>query len=364
MTSLILGITACVFCVSLALTRWLISGRTPITIADEPNERSLHTQPRTRTGGLAVLVAAALGIAGVVGAGRAGVGGAAAARVAAEFTAGEAWALWVPMLLLAAVSFWDDKRSLSPAVRLGAQAMAAAVVVAARELHVGGFSVPGGGDLTLGWAAYPVSILFVVWMTNLYNFMDGMDGFAGGMTFFGCSFFACIALMNGDATGGLLALIMAASAAGFLAFNFPPSRLFMGDVGSAPLGFLTAVMVLRGQQEHSVGLWLSLVIFSPFIVDATAVLIRRLLGGKRIWQAHREHYYQRLVLAGWSQRRTVLAEYVLMITCGIVAVVHEASGRPKLEILLAACLATYVGLAWSVGAVERRSAGAARRPET
>jgi UDP-N-acetylmuramyl pentapeptide phosphotransferase/UDP-N-acetylglucosamine-1-phosphate transferase len=156
------------------------------------------------------------------------------------------------------------------------------------------------------------ALLFVVWMTNLYNFMDGMDGFAGGMAFFGFGTFAVLGDMAGQSFFAALNFIVAAAAAGFLVFNFPPARIFMGDVGSSTLGLLAAAFALWGDSVGAFPLWIGILVFSPFIVDATATLHRRLYEGHRIWVPHKTHYYQRLVRLGWNHRRAVLAEYVLM----------------------------------------------------
>src|SRR5207249_2495784 len=101
--------------------------------------------------------------------------------------------------------------------------------------------------------------LFILWMTNLYNFMDGMDGFAGGMAVVGFGFLGAIAGAEGAAGLGVLALIGAAAAAGFLVFNYPPARIFMGDVGAVPLGFLAAVLAVKGNRDNVMGLWVPVI---------------------------------------------------------------------------------------------------------
>ena len=108
---------------------------------------------------------------------------------------------------------------------------------------------------------------------------------------------------------------LAAASAGFLTCNFPPARIFLGDTGSTALGFLAAACGLWGSRTGLFPFWVALLVFSPFIVDATVTLLRRLLRGEKVWEAHRSHYYQRLVLLGWGHRRTVLVEYALMLVC-------------------------------------------------
>jgi UDP-N-acetylmuramyl pentapeptide phosphotransferase/UDP-N-acetylglucosamine-1-phosphate transferase len=163
----------------------------------------------------------------------------------------------------------------------------------------------------------PLLILGLVWMTNLYNFMDGSDGLAGGMTTFGFGAYAIAAGLQGHAPLMMLALCTAAAAAGFLLFNFPPARIFIGDVGSVPLGLLAGAVGLMGWRAGIWPLIFPLVVFAPFVVDATVTLLKRVFRRERIWKAHREHYYQRLILSGWTHRRLAIAEYAVMLICAI-----------------------------------------------
>jgi UDP-N-acetylmuramyl pentapeptide phosphotransferase/UDP-N-acetylglucosamine-1-phosphate transferase len=164
-----------------------------------------------------------------------------------------------------------------------------------------------------------VVLLFSVWMTNLYNFMDGSDGLAGGMALVGFSFYGIAALLTHNMPLALLNFCIAAAAASFLYYNFHPAKVFMGDSGSIPLGFLAAAMGLWGWQQGNWAVWFPLLVFSPFIVDASITLLKRTLRGDKVTEAHREHYYQRLIQLGWGHRNVALAEYVLMLTAGISA---------------------------------------------
>ncbi|MCK4586830.1 MAG: glycosyl transferase, partial [Gammaproteobacteria bacterium] len=103
--------------------------------------------------------------------------------------------------------------------------------------------------------------------------------------------------------------------------NFPPARIFMGDAGSIPLGLMVSAFSIWGILNEIFPVWLPLLTFSPFIVDATVTILRRLIQGEKIWHAHRSHYYQRMVLAGWGHKRTAYAEYLLMIACGSTSLV-------------------------------------------
>lgn len=299
---------------SLVVTAWIAGPLAPFRLLDRPNERSLHERPVPRGGGLGIV--AGSGVAWAVAAAAEGVPPALA------------WAGWAA-LVVAAVSFADDVRGLSPLVRFAAQGGAAAVLVW-QGLWPERPPLPG-----VGWA-WPAALgavfawLFAVWMTNLYNFMDGMDGFAGGMAVFGFGTLAVLGWLAGDQRFALLCGSVAAAAAGFLAFNFPPARIFMGDVGSSTLGFVAAAMILWADRQGLFPLWIGVLVFSPFVVDATVTLLRRLLRGETPWRAHRRHCYQRLARGGWGHRKTVLWEYALMLACAASAVL-AVQARPAVQ---------------------------------
>jgi UDP-N-acetylmuramyl pentapeptide phosphotransferase/UDP-N-acetylglucosamine-1-phosphate transferase len=196
-------------------------------------------------------------------------------------------------------------------------------------------------------------------MINLYNFMDGMDGFAAGMAVAG---FGALSLAGwiADAPGfGLVSGLIAAAAAGFLIWNFPPARIFMGDAGSISLGFLAAAMSLWAARDGILALWASALVFSPFIVDATVTILRRATAGERIWEPHRSHHYQRLVRLGWGHRKTVLRAYVLMSACAASAL-QGARMAPGDQLWLIAFWTVIYGLiGFKVALLERQHREAA-----
>lgn len=248
---------------------------------DDPNHRSLHTTAVPRTGGVALMAGVLAGCSLLP-------------------------SPWLPLGLgaaLALVSFTDDLFELSAAWRLLAHLLAAAVLVAANLAHY---------PL---WVAIP-AVFAIVWMTNLYNFMDGSDGLAGGMALFGFGAYGVAAWLANDAAFAAACWTVAAAALGFLLFNFHPARIFMGDAGSVPLGFLAAAFGLIGWQHGLWPWWFAPLAFSPFVVDASVTLFKRLLRREKVWQAHREHYYQRLVRMKLGHRNTALFEYALMVAAG------------------------------------------------
>src|SRR3989344_3972792 len=297
--SILLAVAA--FLISLLLTQRFCDPASRFHILDQPNDRSLHTQPTPRSGGLAILAAVyACGATAIYWLGQ----------------PGDAFYGWMggTGAIVAAISYLDGRYPLPSAFRIIGHILAATLIT------FGGFAIshmelPGLVLSLPYWIGVIVTLLFVVWMLNLYNFMDGMDGFAGGMTVFGFSAFAVLGLSAGSTLFSVLSLIVAAAAMGFLVFNFPPARIFMGDTGSSTLGFLAASMSLWAVHERIFPFWAAILVFSPFIVDATITLLRRLLQGGEVWRAHKTHYYQQLVQTGWGHRKTVLWEYVLMTAC-------------------------------------------------
>jgi UDP-N-acetylmuramyl pentapeptide phosphotransferase/UDP-N-acetylglucosamine-1-phosphate transferase len=178
--------------------------------------------------------------------------------------------------------------------------------------------------------------------------MDGSDGLAGGMTAIGFSAYAIAAWLGGMIGLSLLSFSIATAAAGFLIFNFPPARIFMGDVGSIPLGFLAGAIGATGWQQGLWPFWFPVMAFAPFIVDASVTLMRRLLRGQRVWQAHRQHYYQRLILSGWSHRKTAASEYALMLACSSAGLLClRASPAAQLTVIGALAIAFAIAM-WAV----------------
>jgi len=302
------------------LCRQFINPDSFLHILDHPNERSLHTTPVPRSGGIAILIAITVGLL----------------MVPFTFTP-DVWWMLAAASIVAAVSIADDWFDLSVVLRFGMHFVAAIMLVYGVHAEALPYLPWWLNDLLL--------IIATVWMLNLYNFMDGMDGFAGGMTLSGFAFMGLAAYLQGAYLFALLSWVVTAASAGFLVKNFPPAKIFMGDTGSATIGFMAAAFSLWGIRDGIFGLWFPLLVFSPFILDATVTLLRRLLRGEKVWQAHREHYYQRLALAGWGHKRTVMAEYVLMLASGVsaMAMLHWEESIPY---GLAAWIIVYAMLAY------------------
>ncbi len=274
--------------VTLLLTHFLLSNKSAVKLRDVPNDRSLHTEPVPRIGGVSLM-------AGIL------------SGWLLLFNSVMWWILF-PMLGLFLISLLDDIYKLTVKLRLLSHILAATILVVGS-----GLAVQQGAVIAL------VVIVLGIWMINLFNFMDGSDGLAGGMAMFGFGVLGVAAWFAHNPSLALLNFCIAASAAGFLYYNFHPAKIFMGDAGSIPLGFLVIAMSLWGWLQGNWSAWFPVLVFSPFIADASVTLLKRTMRGAKITEAHREHYYQRLVQLGWGHRNVALAEYALMLAAGISA---------------------------------------------
>nr|WP_242464859.1 glycosyltransferase family 4 protein [Rhodospirillum rubrum] len=271
---------------SAVATGWLRRVLQARKVLDTPNARSSHSVPTPRGGGLAVL-AVALALCAV--------GWLFGAPVSWH-----PWALLAGAVVLAALSFADDLGGLGAGKRFAVQALCVGLGLAALPagaLGLGGLlpEVLGGPLVFLGW----------LWFVNLYNFMDGIDGLTGVETISlglgtalvaGCAGMAMDQMMAGP--------ILAGAALGFLWWNWHPARIFLGDVGSVPLGYLLgALLAALAAEGH---LAAALILPGYYLADATLTLGRRALRGAKVWQAHREHFYQRATQGGWPHDRVSL----------------------------------------------------------
>jgi UDP-N-acetylmuramyl pentapeptide phosphotransferase/UDP-N-acetylglucosamine-1-phosphate transferase len=288
-----------------------------------PNARSLHRHPVPRVGGLAIW-AGFLPVAAWVG---------------VDLPGG--FAGWLPAwLAILAISLRDDMSGAPVPVRLAVH-LAAALWIAAWLTRMPGSMLPGvvpGGRYLVAVAVFALAI---VWAANLYNFMDGSDGVAGATTLIGFAAYAAAA--DADQPLRLASLAIAAAALPFLAVNRPPARMFLGDVGAVPAGFLAAVFGIGGALRGDWPAWFPLLVFLPFVGDASWTLVRRLLRGERVWEAHRMHCYQRLNQLGAGHGGTLVLYAGITAATALTAVVCRsyapASGAAA---LLAWCIALAV----------------------
>ena len=272
-------------------------------LLDIPNERSSHSVPTPRGGGVAIVVTVLGGmllfwtVGLVAGRDLAGIG--------------------LGGLLVAVVGFVDDHRDLTPHVRASVHAVAAlwalVWVGAPTSVDLGLAVVP------LGWAGPGLALIGIVWLTNLYNFMDGIDGLAASEAVLAGSIGGALLLLTESTSLAFVALLVAAAALGFFVWNRPPAKIFMGDVGSGFLGFVFGVLSISGPGRDGVPILAWILILGVFFGDATITLARRAMAGERWHRPHRDHAYQRMAQAGWSHGRVSGTAGLITVSLGGLA---------------------------------------------
>jgi len=263
---------------------------------DVPNARSSHQRSTPRGGGVAIVLVTSASLLVLA------VRGSLASDLLISLAGGG--------LCVAAIGYADDHRSLPPWIRLIVQVGAAIWAVA----WLGSLPTLRIGEHVnhFGWFGTLAAVVGIVWALNLFNFMDGIDGIAASEAVFVAvagAWLTAGAHWTGDVAAASLAF--AAACGGFLLWNWPPARIFMGDVGSGYLGYVIAVLALTASRGNRAALWVWLILSGVFFVDATVTLLRRLVRGERIYQAHRTHAYQWLARRWGSHAK---------VTCAVLAV--------------------------------------------
>ncbi|WP_223529817.1 MraY family glycosyltransferase [Pseudomonas sp. BF-B-26] len=267
---------AAVFIVSWGLTFVLRRYALAKSLMDIPNERSSHVVPTPRGGGVAIVVSFVLALPALYGFGL------------LEFNL--FYGLLGSGLLVALIGFADDHGHIAARWRLLGHFVAAVWALC----WMGGMAPVSmfGMGIQLGWVGSVLAAIYLVWMLNLYNFMDGIDGIASVQAIFVCLAGCVISLMAGNQSVLFVSLFLSSAVAGFLLWNFPPARIFMGDAGSGFLGMVLGVLSLYVAWSNSALMWGWLILLAVFTVDSTVTLLRRLVRGEKIYQAHRSHAYQ------------------------------------------------------------------------
>lgn len=300
------------FAVVLALLSWLAT-RTMIhvRIMDVPNERSSHERATPRGGGVGIVAAFGVGLAAMWFL-------AESTRLAQPYFLG----LAIGAFAIAVVSLVDDLRQTPLLLRLAAQIVGTgAALWFGLALHE--IWLPVLGRVELGWFGYVLTAFWIVGMTNAMNFMDGLNGLVAGTTLVAAAGLSAVAFLSGSHFAYLAALILAAGIAGFLPHNFPRARIFMGDVGSQFLGFAFAVLGLIAAHfdAQRTSFMIVPVLLFAFLFDTGFTLVRRLLAGERVTQAHRGHLYQVLNRAGWSHAQVSLLHWGFAAVQALAALV-------------------------------------------
>jgi|SRR5690625_484595 len=292
---------------------------------DWPDARRSHSRPTPRGGGAAI----------------------AGSLVAAWLVWPQAFAEWrlpmVAVLLMALIGWMEDRFSLAARWRFLAQVVAAAALAAG----VGGIHSVQMGSLAIHapWLWTPLAVVAVVWLINLHNFMDGSDGMAACQGLWTGLAMALLFRHAGQLSLAAFGLAAAGAWGGFLFWNRPPARVFMGDSGSLALGAMAAACAVVGASSGAVSIWLSFMVASVFVVDATATLVLRVVRGQRWYTAHRQHAYQQLLVFGWSHGQ-VAALYLLINLLVVLPTIAAALRWPQLDAVLAAGLAVLLLSGW------------------
>ena len=294
-----------IFIVSWSLVRWFRSYALNKGLLDNPNARSSHTLAIPRGGGLVFLLLWMLVAVGVI--------------------LGDIWTIdqmlvFLPgAVLVGWVGYWDDHYSLAARWRASVHFLASVSGL----VMIGGMNNLGFGimGMNLGWLSTVLAVFVIVWSINLFNFMDGTDGIAGVEALF---IFGVGGLVLWQADGSSLAIpgwILAATVAGFLVWNWPKAKIFMGDVGSGFLGFMIAMFAIAGEIWYKVPVLLWLILYGVFWFDATITLVRRILAREKWYAAHRSHAYQRLHhIAKWSHKKILMGVIIINTALSIIAI--------------------------------------------
>lgn len=309
-------------------TGWFIKFARLHRITDVPSERSSHSVPTPRGGGIGFVV---ISIAG--------------------FTIYFTWtgligsAAFITMLItLSAIAYlgWlDDKTNLSQNTRLSIQIIVAASIILFVE-SLNSFYLPYVSTFSLGFFSPFLGLLWITGVTNIYNFMDGVDGIASVQALSASAGWMIIAGIWNEPVLFTVNLIIFAAITAFLLYNWSPAKIFMGDVGSVYLGFFFAIMPFLAAamaEEHSIGmtLWIGAILLWPFLFDSTYTLIRRFLKGENVFRAHRSHLYQRLNIAGWSHSAISILYLIFSILCVFITLLF-INGNDSIQAILIAGL--------------------------
>ena len=308
-------------------------------VLDIPNPRSSHEVPVPRGGGLVIVATWCFGMMSTW-------------ALRFPFPAlgilapdGFVVSMTVAMIALAALGFTDDRRDLPALLKLLIQ-----IIVGVQALYLSGlrmtdFGLPFVPDYDLGLLGWLIALVWLVGLTNIFNFMDGINGLAFTQLIFGGATFCLLGVLEGDYELAISGALVAGSAVGILRYNFPKALVFMGDVGSLPLGFLLAFMGLRaafGADSGNFTFLQSMLALWPFLYDGSYTLLNRLYHGRNPFRAHRSHLYQRLLVAGYTHKQITLRYAGAMLVCSLSALWLPQMSDTAVVILLLAIVTVSV----------------------
>lgn len=325
------------FLAAFSLTGYMRQYALKKNIIDNPNERSSHTLPTPRGGGVAVVISYLLGVAGLIYLG--------------FLTPSIGMIVIAAGFIIALLGFLDDHGHINALVRLAIHFMVAIGVVVA----LGGFTeVTIFNDLKLGFIANIIAVLFLVWLLNLYNFMDGINGIASIEAITVALSIALIYWILYPIVNSLVLCLMAATVFGFMLWNFPKAKIFMGDACSGFLGLVLGIWALYALKQDTALFCAWIICLGVFIVDATFTLIRRILNGHKMYDAHRSHAYQ-YASRKYNSHTTVTISVLLINVFWLLPVAYLAAQKvlmPEFLLLIAYIPLILIALFFGAGKTE------------
>jgi UDP-GlcNAc:undecaprenyl-phosphate GlcNAc-1-phosphate transferase len=312
-----------------------------VGVPDRPEARKVHTKTTPKSGGVGIVAAFLLGFLLLYQYGQ-----------VSRLGQGHFLGVIGAAVMMAVISFIDDIFDVSFLIKLGAQFLAASIAVAT-GLWVHVFALPWLGTVDIGLAGVPLTFFFILYVTNAMNFIDGLNGLAAGVTLVACLFLAGIAAAYDGFFVYTAALLLAGGVLGFLPYNFPNAKIFMGDVGSQFCGFMLALFGIAAARYGALALSFLLVplLLSGVLFDVTFTLVRRILAGENIARAHRGHLYQVAQRAGVDARVVALLHWGFAALGGLTAIGFVAAGQGwKLPVAL---MPLAVQMGWAAYVVAR-----------
>jgi len=336
-----LAFAAALAALSAVVVRLVIALR----LMDVPNDRSAHAVPTPRGGGLGIVVATLAGLIVLYVEGR-------VARIADPYFL----AVIAGAAAIAAVSLADDALDFAFGWKLAAQVAAAALPIAF-GLVLDTLSLPFVGAVPLGALGMPLTLLWIVFVTNAMNFIDGLNGLCAGTAAIASAFLAAVALSEGGAFVYAASLFLCAGCLGFLPFNFPSARVFLGDVGSQFIGFMLAVLAVAAArfERTQVSFFIVPLMLAMPLFDVAFTLLRRAVAGERLTEAHRGHLYQVLDRTGFPRVGVTLIHWGFTAVMGLVAFRFIALAPSRKLALWGVVLAALAAYALWVAARARRA---------
>jgi UDP-GlcNAc:undecaprenyl-phosphate GlcNAc-1-phosphate transferase len=312
-------------------TLWIKRLAISLGIVDEPNQRSSHTETTPRGGGVAVVIIVVLSLVIL--------------RKPLGFTSNQFWGMIISSFLIACLGILDDIYTLRRLPRFMGWVVIAAISILF-GIEITQISIPLLGQIKFGFLGPLITFLWLIGLTNFFNFMDGIDGLAAGEAIIVSGFLSVIAHLSGNELVFATSLIVFCAVLGFLPHNFPKAKLFMGDVGSNFLGYIFAALAVIGSQSGSgqIPFLIPVILLGMFILDAGITLIKRIPKGKEWLEPHRDHLYQRIIKLEYSHVQVTLLYSFLSFSLGILGLlVYKTNGLLAL-VLSAAFVIPYFAL--------------------